>query len=258
MKIAERVAGCYRLFGMRGILATIAHHTTGRPRYIRVKYHGKRAYMRFGTSDQCVYEEVVLDKDYEFDLGFTPKIIVDAGANIGLSSIYYANRYPSAEIIAIEPEISNFAMLERNVRPYGQITPIHAALWNHEGLIHLSGPLGEQGQWNKWGTTTIENGPGEQVQAVSVRSLIDQFRLSRIDLLKVDIEGSEVEVFSTYDWLPFVKALVVETHDRFRVGCSGAVDAATGEFQKTCAGSAGNLAFYTRHASASIDENGRG
>ena len=258
MQIAKKSAGSYRLFGIGGLLLTIAHNAIGRPQYIRVKFHGKDVYMRIGTSDQCVYQEVVLDKDYEFDLGFTPKIIVDAGANIGLSSIYYANRYPSAEIIAIEPEVSNFAMLERNGRPYGQITPIHAALWNREGLIHLSDPLGEQGQWNKWGTTTIENGTGERVRAVSVRSLIDQFRLSRIDLLKVDIEGSEVEVLSTYDWLPFVNALVVETHDRFRRGCSGAVAAATGEFQKTLAGSDGNLAFFTRHSSACIDENGSG
>jgi len=205
--------------------------------------------MRFSTSDQCVYKEVVLDKDYEFDLGLTPKIIVDAGANIGLSSIYYANRYPSAAIIAVEAEVSNFAMLERNVRPYKQITPIHAALWNHEGFINLSNPLGGQGQWNKWGITTTENGRGERVRAVSVRSLMDQFRLSRIDLLKVDIEGSEVEVFSACDWLPFVNALVVETHDRFRLGCSEAVENATCEFQKTFCGSAGNMAFYTRHAS---------
>jgi FkbM family methyltransferase len=248
VKIAEKVADRYRVFGISGVLVTIAHHVTGHPRYIRVKYHGD-VRMRFGTSDQCVYKEVVLDEDYKFDLGFTPQVIVDGGANIGLSSIYYANRYPSAKIIAVEPEVSNFAMLERNVRPYKQITPIHAALWNHEGFIHLSDPLGEPGAWNKWGTTTSENGTGERVRAVSVRSLIDQFRLSKIDLLKVDIEGSEIELFSTYDWLSLVNALVVETHDRFRPGCSSTVDAATREFQKTFAGSAGNLVFYTRHAS---------
>lgn len=242
---------------MGGVLTAVAHRAIGRPRYIRVKYYGNDLYLRLGTSDQCVYDEVVLHKDYEFDLGFTPMTIVDAGANIGLSSVYYANRYPLAEIIAIEPEVSNFAMLERNVRPYRHITPVRAALWNHEGLIHLSNPLGEQGQWNKWGTTTTEDGTGEQVQAVSVRSLMGQFRLPRIDLLKVDIEGSEVEVFSTCDWLSFVNALVVETHDRFRLGCSGAVDAVTGEFRKTPAGSAGNLAFYMRHANGCPNKNGR-
>jgi FkbM family methyltransferase len=246
MSIVEALGSCYRLFGIGGVLATVAHRAVGRPRFIRVKHHGKDVYVRFSTSDQCVYQEVVLEEDYEFDLGWTPKIIVDAGANIGLSSIYFANCYPSARIIAIEPEASNFAMLERNVRPYRQITPFHAALWYREGLICLSDPLGEQGPWNKWGTTTSESGGGVKVRAVSIHSLMEQFRLSEIDLLKVDIEGSEIEVFGTCDWLRFVNAMAVETHDRFRPGCSAAVDAVTGEFQKTCAGSAGNLAFYTR------------
>jgi len=256
MRIAERIANCYRLFGIGGVFATVVHHATGRPRYVRLKYHGKNLYLRFGTSDQCVYQEVVLARHYEFDLGFKPKTIVDAGANIGLSSIYYANVYPSAEIIAIEPEISNFTVLKKNVEPYTQISPIHAALWNHEGIVHLSDRLGEQGQWNKWGVTTTENGAGDRVRAVSVCSLMAEFRFSRIDLLKMDIEGSEVEVFSTHDWLPFVNAMVVETHDRFRPGCSRAVDAATGEFQKTCGGSARNLAFYTGHANTHIAKNG--
>lgn len=246
MRITEKIAECYRLFGIGGVFATVGHHTTGRPRYIRLKYYEENLYLRFSTSDRCVYQEVVLDRGYEFDLGFKPKTIVDAGANIGLCSIYYANLYPSAEIIAIEPEVSNFIMLKKNVEPYTQIIPIQAALWNHKGIVNLSDPFGEQGQWNKWGTTTTENGVGKPVRAVSVCSLMAEFGLSGIDLLKMDIEGSEVEVFSTYDWLPFVNALVVETHDRFRPGCSRAVDAATGEFQKTCGGSAGNLAFYTR------------
>lgn len=199
MKIVESIGNSYRLFGVGGLVATTAHHAIRHPRYIRVKYHGKDVYMRFGTSDRCVYQEVVLDKDYELDLGFTPKAVVDAGANIGLSSIYYANRYPSARIIAIEPEPSNFAMLERNVALYTQITSIRAALWNRDGLIHLSNPLGGREPWNKWGATISERGAGELVRAVTVRSLVSQFKLSRIDLLKVDIEGSEVEVFSACD-----------------------------------------------------------
>jgi len=246
MRIVERVKDTCRLFGMRGVIAAVTHHAIRFPRYIRVKYHGNDVYMRFGTSDQCVYEEVLFDKCYEFDPGLTPKIIVDAGANIGCSSIYFANRYPSAAIIAIEPEVTNFVMLERNVRPYRQIAAIHAALWRHEELIHISSPLGGGGPWEKWSTTTSENGDGELIQAVSVRALMDRFRLSSIDLLKVDIEGSEVEVFSSCDWMHLVNALVIETHDRFRLGCSAAVDAATSEFQKTHAGRAGNLAFYTK------------
>ena len=246
MKILERLSECFRLFGLRGVFLTTLHHLVRRPKYLSVRCHGEVLYLRFQTSDQCVYQEVVLDKDYEFDLGFMPGIIVDVGANIGLSSVFFANRYPSAEIIAIEPEDSNFAMLERNVRACKRIKPVHAALWAHEGSIHLSVPVEERGLWDKWAVTTSENGEGELVRAVSVRSLIGQLKLPRIDLLKIDIEGSEVELFTTCDWLPLVNALVVETHDRFRPGCSRVVNTALGEFQRRPIGSAGSVSVYTR------------
>ena len=56
-----------------------------------------------------------------FDLPFTPKTIVDAGANIGMASIFYSHRYPAAKIIALEAEGSNFAALCKNVEPYQNI-----------------------------------------------------------------------------------------------------------------------------------------
>ena len=203
MRILEKASECFRLFGGAGrslrlpITSFSALGTCQLP-------IGKAIYLRFQSSDQCVYQEVILDKDYEFDLGFTPTVIVDVGANIGLCAVFFANRYPTAEIIAIEPEDSNFAILEKNVRCYKQITPIHAALWTHEGSIHLSAPLEERGKWDKWGVITSENGSGEEVRALSLRSLIDQFKLPRIDLLKIDIEGSEMEIFSACDWLPLI------------------------------------------------------
>jgi FkbM family methyltransferase len=248
MMALKKASECFRLFGFRGVFLTAFHHLAGRPHYLPVEYHGEVVYLRFQTSDQCVYKEVVLDKDYEFDLGFTPKIIVDVGANIGLSAIFFANRYPSAKIVAIEPEDSNFAMLERNVRGYKQITPIHAAIWTNEGIIHLSTPTEERGHWDKWGITVSEDGRGQEVRAVSLRYLMGQLNLPKIDLLKMDVEGSEIEIFSTCDWLPLINVLVVETHDRFRPGCSHAADAALGEFQKTPIGSAGNLAVYRRRS----------
>ncbi len=52
----------------------------------------------------------------------SPETIVDAGANIGVTSIYFANRYPGAKIFAVEAEASNFAMLVKNTQAYPSIT----------------------------------------------------------------------------------------------------------------------------------------
>ena len=54
--------------------------------------------------------------------------------------------------------------------------------------------------------------------------------LESIDILKVDIEGAEKEVFETCDWIDAINCLMIETHDRFKPGSSAAVDAVTAEF----------------------------
>ena len=66
-----------------------------------------------------------------------PPVIIDAGANVGLSAVFYANRFPNARIIAIEPEPSNYEMLKRNVVPYSNVTPVQAALWKENGPLRL-------------------------------------------------------------------------------------------------------------------------
>ena len=69
-----------------------------------------------------------------YDSGFrpAPRVVVDAGANIGLSTVFFANKFPQAKIVAIEPEPSNFAMLRDNVAPYPNVTPVQAALWKED------------------------------------------------------------------------------------------------------------------------------
>lgn len=154
---------------------------------------------------------------------FSPKTIVDAGANIGMASIYFAHRYPGAKIIAIEAEASNFAVLARHVRPYPAIIPVHAALWNRDGQINVSEPDPATGAHGKWGFVTSE-GPGAKVLAVTMHTLMQEMCIPAIDLAKIDIEGAEHEVFQDTRWLNSIGCLMIELHDRFRPGCSEVVE----------------------------------
>ena len=61
--------------------------------------------------DFATFEEVILKEDYNLNINFNPSTIIDGGANIGLTSVFFANRYPKAEIVAVEPEEGNFEML---------------------------------------------------------------------------------------------------------------------------------------------------
>jgi FkbM family methyltransferase len=180
-------------------------------------------YLRVPSSDVPTFEQIFIDKEYNFDVKSPPKTIVDAGANIGLASIYFTNKFPNSNIIAVEPEESNFEILKTNVAPYDNIIPIRAALWHENKEITLVDP-----DAGKWGFMTqerdnIEESFGEilqEVQGVTVDTIMKEHRIEHIDILKIDIEGAEREVLrDPSSWLGKVDALIVELHERMKPGC---------------------------------------
>jgi FkbM family methyltransferase len=189
-------------------------------------------HVRTGTTDIEVLQQVLLDHEYEFSLPATPKVIVDAGANIGLASIYFANTYPNAVIVALEPDPSNFKLLEINTARYPQIKPMNVALWNKNKQINLFYSGG-----GHCGFRTLEENFGALphcggVRAVTLDALMQSLGVEFIDVLKVDIEGAEREVFqNSSKWIGQVGVLMVELHDFWQPGCSEAFYAATKGFR---------------------------
>ncbi|WP_341675479.1 FkbM family methyltransferase [Niveibacterium sp. SC-1] len=182
---------------------------------------GGRVYLRPGTTDQDVYAEIFLSREYELELG-SPGFVIDAGAHIGLAAVYFASRYPQAVVVAIEPEPSNFELLLRNVRAHDNIRPLRAGLWSRKTHLRIENPGVET-----WSFRVVEDASGQGIPAVGIADLMSEFALPRIDVLKMDIEGSEVEVLRDAPaWLDAVGALVIELHDRFRPGCTEALEAA--------------------------------
>ena len=86
--------------------------------------------LRAGTSDVNVFEQIFVNREYDFKLHNYPGLIIDGGANIGLASIRFANKFPRAEIIAVEPDNSNFEMLIKNTANYENIRLIKSGIWN--------------------------------------------------------------------------------------------------------------------------------
>jgi FkbM family methyltransferase len=248
MSIWTGLRGYHRLFGFRAVLAITTRRLAGKgtPWEVTARVAGVKypVCIRLETSDAVVYEDVLLNRQYAIDLPFSPLTIVDAGANVGMASIYYANRYPMANIIAIEPEASNFELLVRNVAQYPNVVAIKAALWNRDGWISVSQPDPATGASGSWAFVTHE-GPGRQVRAITMQTLMTEMNIGTIDVLKVDIEGAEKEIFEQCDWLNRVRAIVIELHDRFKPGCSAAVNSATVEFRKS---QHGELTVFVRHA----------
>lgn len=184
--------------------------------------------VRPGTSDIGALSQVVCTR--MFDSLMSPRLtgldpsaelcIVDAGANVGYSSTWFHHMFPRARVIALEPQSGNFDLLSRNCAPFKAIEPLKKGLWSRSSpLVVLPAEKGEE-----WGTQVVEcTGENWDVDGISVLDLKAQCRLPKIDVFKIDIEGSELQVFGDPDvhrWLDGVKILCMELHGK---ACNEAV-----------------------------------
>ena len=212
---------------------------------IRLKELNQPFYLRNNTSDITVFYQVFFQNSYNFDYSSYVNVIIDCGANIGLSAIFYAHHFPEAIIIAVEPENSNFEMLVRNCRPYKNIIPVQAGVWNKNTNLRLVNPTDQP-----WEMQVEEvTGQKSDIEAVSIPYLIQEYNLNKIDILKIDIEGSEKELFdaNTDNWLPYTKILIIELHDHLRKGASQSFIKAISNYEFSMLKRKENLIFYFNH-----------
>jgi FkbM family methyltransferase len=231
MSVLFGLKSIYRLFGPRGAWLTAISRVLDTPITIVVTDPclAHPFHLRLRTTDVSLFEEIILNSEYALPLDLSPRTIVDAGANIGLSSLFFANAFPTAQIVAIEPESSNFALLQQNAHPYPSIRPFLGALWSTSAPVCLQDPgTGNWGYRVRTGTAASEP---SSIPAITVDALMQQLSWDHIDILKIDIEGSEKEVFEgAPSWIDRVGILIIELHDRLTAGCSRSVYGATQGF----------------------------
>src|SRR5205085_5988031 len=147
--------------------------------------------IRQWSSDLDCLEQIFVHEEYSLPFALKPRVIVDAGANIGAASLYFAHKYPDARILALEPELSNFRLLTENCADLDNVLPIRAALWSHTQNVALADPNADN-----WAFSVREGNVNAAIPALTIERLMDRFDVQHIDLLKLDIEGAEKEVFS--------------------------------------------------------------
>jgi FkbM family methyltransferase len=223
LHLLQRIRTLRRVMRVSDAFRLILSEDVERDTRIFLKPLGCWIIIRSGTTDLKCLEKVFLSEEYRPPFDSSPRVIVDAGANVGMATLYFANKFPDAQIIAIEPESSNFDILRRNCADLAKVTLMQAALWpNHRDLEIADCDV------SKWefrvGDRHGRSSDGETVAAVTVADLLAQIDTERIDLLKIDIEGSELELFAAGadQWLHRIHIIAIELHDRFKPGCAEA------------------------------------
>lgn len=181
-----------------------------------MRYRGTSFLLRGRSVDFHVFNSIFGQGEYDFDIGFVPEVIVDAGAYIGFSAIYFHRRFPQATIIAVEPEASNFGLLVRNSKPFGNIHPLRAGIYGRDTVLSVT----DTGVDKYAFSLRVSEESEESVPGYTVTRLMKEYGLARIDILKMDIEGAEFSVFMNQpgEWLPAVRMVIAEVHEHLHPG----------------------------------------
>lgn len=178
------------------------------------------------TSDLTCFKQIFIDREYDFPMP-APATIIDLGANSGMFTIWIKNKYPDAHVIALEPEPDNFKALQSNTSGLHGVKTFNLAVWSSSANLNVCYQKG-----GEWAATVGQdsrldhdsNVVASSVRGISISDLLEEEGLSHVDLLKIDIEGSELEIFNgDCSWLRRIGIIVIELHDYMRPGCSKAV-----------------------------------
>lgn len=176
--------------------------------------------MRKYSSDELAFLEVMVEEAYGLVpelchiFQFTPVHIIDAGANVGYTSMYLARQFPKSEIVGLEPDPDNFHAFTSNLQQPGfsNIHPLHRGVGGQDGWLMPENP-GNGPAWGRRFTFLAEHKPNA-VPCSRIDSIMEHFHWKHIDILKMDIEGGEDLVFSGRDisFLQYTRMLMVEVH----------------------------------------------
>jgi FkbM family methyltransferase len=197
---------------------------------LEIAYAGRRLSWHVSDASELIaLADVLCYEQYRLPIELSPETIVDLGSNVGGSILYFASRYPAARIYGVEPDPETFRKLQANVAPLGNVKVLRLAVGDRDGEAEF---FPHPRTWASSLKPTFATAPGITVQVRTLDTLLDEIGLERVDLIKLDIEGSEHDVLQAFDGLPTrAGALIGELHgflpeiyaamERFLAGLKG-------------------------------------
>ncbi len=202
---AGRLLGAYA--------ATARDPRSSRPTRLALRVAGRRMVVNMRASDVYTLAEVLHEGQYDIARRLpSAPVVVDAGANIGVTALWFLALRPQARILAFEPEAANFGLLERNLRPFPGAAPTRAALGSRTGTIELF--VADHGALHTTRSELGGAGRRERTPLLRLDGVLDEAGVERVDLVKLDVEGAELEVLEGLgSWAGRVDRIAGEVHE---------------------------------------------
>lgn len=222
----DHIKGLVQAIGFRQAAEILLRRLMKSPEPVHVHVGSNRVTLRPTNSDLFVMAQIFGRKEYALgqpiedrirqasrraiEIGKTP-VVIDAGANVGYSSLYFSDVYPDAHVVSIEPDYETFLVLKQNCAEHPRITPVHAALWRHDNGVNLSNTDADA-----WARSVSDGGSTPSRTLESILSAIpDAHPL----ILKLDIEGAEREVVEhSPETVRSFPVIMIEPHDFMKPG----------------------------------------
>lgn len=200
------------------------------------------------ATDSQVADQVLTDSGYRLPMsrdrfdaqleeirakGKTP-LIIDCGAHIGVSARYFAETYPDAIVVAVEPDPENLSIAIRNCTDINNVSLKQAAIGSTEGFATLVNP-----DSRGWMRRIARSNTSTSLPILTIPEVVAQYPAASLAIVKIDIEGFESDLFeSNLDWIDSCPLIIIELHDWFFPGQSTSAN-----FFKAIAGRPRDFAF---------------
>jgi len=188
--------------------------------------------LRWSGSDILVFKQIFVDEEYRPLISMVEQYcktdsvesIIDAGANVGLTSLYLSHFFRSARIAAIEPDEGNFSILQKNISDNSleRVIVVKAGIWPWHTKLEIDRTFRDGEDWSTTlKTTNDSNNLGKQVDGLTIEDICEAAGFKRVDILKMDIEGGERYFFEDPEiaatFLGKIRFLALEIHDEFNI-----------------------------------------